>query len=180
MQIIDSKKISGLKLIKPTIFYDFRGEYVETFNRNKYSFRDANGDDISFVEDDISLSRNRVLRGLHGDDKTWKLIQCLYGEIYYVVVDLRTNSETYLQWEAFTLNDKNRNQVLVPAGCANGHLVMSTECIFSYKQSQLYSGMENQFTLKWDDPKIGIFWPIKDPILSERDKGAINFDLWKK
>ena len=172
MKISSSTKIHQLKIIKPDIFYDFRGEYVETFNQERYSFKDDQGQPIVFVEDDISMSRQYVLRGLHGDSKTWKLIQCLYGEFYYIVVDMRKDSPTYLNWEPFSLNDKNRMQVLVPAGCANGHLVLSEKCIFSYKQSQYYSGMENQFTIRWNDPKLNIFWPIKEPLLSVRDSSA--------
>lgn len=178
MQITPSKRIHNLSIIKPDVFYDFRGEYVETFNIETYQFKDDDGQPIRFVEDDISMSRQHVLRGLHGDSKTWKLIQCLMGEFYYIVVDMRKQSPTYLNWEAFTLNEKNRMQVLVPAGCANGHLVMSDRCIFSYKQSQLYSGMQNQFTVRWNDPKLTIFWPVQHPILSERDSQAIDIDQW--
>lgn len=172
MKIENSAKIQGLVIITPDIHYDFRGEYVETFNRRRYDFRDNDSRPIEFVEDDISLSRHSVLRGLHGDAKTWKLIQCLSGEFYYVVADMRPQSPTYLNWESFVLNDRNRKQVLVPAGCANGHLCLSPTCIFSYKQSQYYTGAETQFTVRWDDPKLRIFWPIRAPLLSERDAGA--------
>ena len=173
MKAIGSNKINDLKIIHTNVFYDFRGEYVETFSKKGYEeFKDYNGQPIEWLEDDISVSRQSVLRGLHGDSKTWKLIQCLWGEFYYVVVDMRKDSSTYLNWEAFTLNDKNRMQVLVPAGCANGHLVLSDKCIFSYKQSQYYSGMENQFTVRWNDPKLNIFWPVKEPMLSVRDSSA--------
>ena len=176
MQIIESRKVQDLKIIKPEVFYDFRGEYVETFNQEKYKFTDRHGKPVVFVEDDISLSKHGVLRGLHGDDKTWKLIQCLWGEIYVAVVDMRKDSPTYLQWDTFSVNDKNRNQILIPAGCANGHLCLSEKCIFSYKQSQYYSGMENQFTVRWDDPKLNIFWPIKTPMISVRDGSAKFID----
>jgi len=172
MQTSDSKKIMDLKIIKPEVFYDFRGEYIETFNAEKYKFSTAKDGEIIFVEDDISLSKKGVLRGLHGDEKTWKLIQCLWGEIYVAVVDMRKHSSTYLQWETFAINDKNRWQLLIPAGCANGHLCLSEKCIFSYKQSQIYSGMANQFTIRWDDPKLNIFWPVTNPLLSDRDATA--------
>lgn len=178
MQIHLSTKIHNLSIIQPDVFYDFRGEYVETFNAERYNFKDDNAEPIAFVEDDISMSRQHVLRGLHGDEKTWKLIQCLMGEFYYVVVDMRKDSPTYLNWEAFTLNEKNRMQVLVPAGCANGHLVMSDRCIFSYKQSQYYSGMQNQFTVRWNDPQLNIFWPVQNPILSLRDSSAVDIAQW--
>lgn len=172
MHIHPSKTIADLKELRPEVFYDFRGEYVETFNADKYAFRDASGQAITFVEDDICVSHQNVLRGLHGDLRTWKLIQCLHGEFYCVVADMRTDSSTYLRWESFLLNDRNRRQILVPAGCANAHLALSEKCIFSYKQSQYYRGMERQFTIRWDDPKLNIYWPIRNPILSQRDAGA--------
>ena len=172
MKISPSTIIADVQLIRPEIHYDFRGEYVETYSERNYQFAGRDGQPIAFVEDDISVSREGVLRGLHGDSKTWKLIQCLFGEFYYVVVDMRRDSPTHRQWESFVLNDRNRWQVLVPAGCANGHLVLSEKCVFSYKQSQYYSGANNQFTVRWDDPKLNIFWPNRQPILSARDGGA--------
>lgn len=172
MKFRESPKIKQLLFNIPEIHYDFRGEFVETFNKGIYKFLDTGNNEIEFVEDDISVSRHHVLHGLHGDDKTWKLIQCLYGEVYFVVADLRKNSSTFLQWQSFTLNDKNRMQVLVPAGCANGHLSISEKCIFSYKQSQYYSSDKNQFSIRWDDPALNIFWPIQNPILSQRDSSA--------
>jgi dTDP-4-dehydrorhamnose 3,5-epimerase len=172
MTIENSKVISDLKTISPQVFYDFRGEYVETFRKSTHDFTDREGNKVEFVEDDISMSNYSVLRGLHGDDKTWKLIQCLYGEIYIVVVDMRKDSPTYLNTESFAVNEKNRQQILVPAGCVNGHLCLSSKCIFSYKQSQYYSGAGNQFTVRWDDPKLSIFWPIKTPLVSVRDSSA--------
>ena|SRR5258705_3254512 len=176
MQVNESGKVQDLKIIKPNSFHDFRGEYLETFNTEKYRFKDWNGRDVIFVEDDISVSKKGVLRGLHGDNKTWKLIQCLWGEIFVAVVDMRKDSLTYLQWDTFSVTDKNRLQILIPAGCGNGHLCLSEKCIFSYKQSQIYSGMENQFTIRWDDPKLNIFWPEKNPTLSQRDATAKFID----
>jgi len=170
--ISESSKIPGLKLIQPDTFQDFRGEYVETFSSEKYVFSDLDGNPIEFVEDDISVSIKNTLRGLHGDSKTWKLIQCLEGSFYMVIADMRKALPSYLNREYFTLNEKNRHQLLVPAGCVNGHLVMSERCIFSYKQSQYYSGAENQITVRWDDPKLNAFWPTKNPILSQRDAEA--------
>jgi len=172
MEIRESQKVRDLRTIRPVSFNDFRGEYLETFNARDYKFKDGGGNDVIFVEDDISVSKKGVLRGLHGDDKTWKLIQCLWGEIFVAVVDMRKDSPTYLKWDSFSVSDKNRLQVLVPAGCANGHLCLSDKCIFSYKQSQYYSGSENQFTIRWDDPKLGIPWPVSDPLLSDRDSTA--------
>jgi dTDP-4-dehydrorhamnose 3,5-epimerase len=174
MQVNSGKIIADIKVISTNPFYDFRGEFLETFNKETYNFTDIAGGKIEFVEDDISVSRQHVLHGLHGDDKTHKLIQCLHGEVFFVIVDMRKESSTYLKHETFLLSDKNRLQVLVPAGCANGHLCLTEKCIFSYKQSQYYSSHKNQFSVRWDDPSLNIFWPISNPILSQRDAKA-NF-----
>ena len=168
----ESSVVPGLKLIQPTLFHDFRGEYIETFSKRDYCFQDLEGETIEFVEDDISVSTKHCLRGLHGDSKTWKLVQCIEGSFYIVIVDMRKERDTYLNHQAFTLSEKNRQQLLVPAGCVNGHLVMSERAVFSYKQSQYYSGANNQMTVRWDDPKLNLFWPIKTPILSLRDAEA--------
>jgi len=165
-----SKKLPEVAIIQPSVFYDYRGEYVETWNVE--NFKVFNKGNIKFKQDDISTSVKHTLRGLHGDTETWKLVQCLYGSMLQVVVDMREDSETYLQYDMFPINDKNRNQILVPPGFANGHLVMSEFGIFSYKQSTLYKGAGAQFTVRWDDPKINIPWPIENPILSSRDKTA--------
>jgi len=170
-----SKKLEEVAIIQPDIFYDYRGEYVETWNIENYKIFDhlVNGNQkIEFKQDDISTSVKHTLRGLHGDDKTWKLVSCVYGSLLQVVVDMRESSDTYLEYDMFSINDKNRNQILIPPGFANGHLVMSDFGIFSYKQSTLYGGPGSQFTVKWNDPKLNIPWPIDNPILSSRDKNV--------
>lgn len=162
---VSNTSLNEIRLIKPSVFEDFRGKYVETFNKEDYK---KNNISIDFVRDDISTSVKNVLRGLHYDDKTWKLIHCMYGKIYFVVADMRKDSKQYLKWEAFVLTSDNRHQVLVPPGFANGHLVLSDECIFHYKMSEYYDP-ENETGVKWNDPKLNIFWPVKDPILSQKD-----------
>ena len=156
----------GVLLIKLDIFEDFRGEYVETYNEELYR---KNGIDMKFVQDDISISTKNVLRGIHGDSETWKLISCLYGKFYLVVVNCDVNSEKFGKWESFVLSDVNRLQVLVPPKYGNAHLILSNKAIFHYKQSTYYNP-EKQFTYKWNDPKFSIWWPIKNPILSQRDE----------
>ncbi len=177
MKVSESSKIRDLRTIQPGVFHDFRGEYVETFSARAYRWTDAAGKPVEFVEDDVSVSRQHVLRGLHGDAETWKLIQCLLGEIHLVVVDMRKDSPSYLAWEAFTVNDRNRLQVLIPAGCANGHLCLSERCIFSYKQSAYYDGADKQFTVRWDDPALRIWWPVREPLLSQRDSAAAFLEV---
>jgi len=152
----------------PTMFEDVRGSYVEIFNQKQY--KEA-GIDVGFVEEDISTSTRHVLRGIHGDTRTWKLISCLVGKFYLVVINWDEKSSQYGKWESFVLSDTNRMQVLVPPKFGNGHLVMSEMAIFHYKQSAYYD-RASQFTLLWDDPSLGIWWPVKSPILSRRDEGA--------
>ena len=158
--------LEGVLLIEPlTIFEDFRGEYVELYNCTAYQ---AAGIQYEFVQDDISVSRKHVLRGIHGDDKTAKLISCLHGAFYLVVVNNIPDSSQYRQWTAFTLSDRNRSQVLVPPGFGNGHAVLTDIAMFHYKQTSTYD-RASQFTLMWDDPALNIWWPIDNPIISQRD-----------
>lgn len=162
--IIEDTDLDGIKLIKPTVHEDYRGTNFESYNASEY-YKIPN----QFVVDSISTSRKHVLRGIHGDHRTTKLISCLYGTIYFVVLDCRSGSKTFHQWQAFTLSDRNKYQVLVPPGFGNAHLVMSDECVFSYKLDQHYE-RSSQFTLRWNDDQFNIYWPIKHPILSERDR----------
>ena len=164
---IQKTKLSGVLLITPpTMFEDFRGEYVELYNEKIY--KEA-GIDIGFLQDDISVSSRHVLRGIHGDRNTTKLVSCLYGKFYLVVVNNIAGHPQYRQWDAFTLSEKNRRQVLIPAGFGNGHVVLSETAIFHYKQSSYYD-RSGQFTLIWNDPKLNIWWPVKVPVVSQRDE----------
>jgi len=166
---VSKTKLDGVLLIKPpTIFEDFRGTYVETYNEKLY--REA-GIRVKFVQDDISVSARNVLRGIHGDNETWKLVSCLFGKLYLVVVNWDKGSAQFGQWESFILSEQNKLQVLVPPKFGNSHLVLSRQAIFHYKQSAYYNPAL-QFTLLWNDPKLNIRWPIKNPILSQRDKAG--------
>jgi dTDP-4-dehydrorhamnose 3,5-epimerase len=166
---VSKTKLDGVLLIKPTtVFEDFRGCYVEMYNEKLYT--DV-GIRVKFVQDDISVSSRHVLRGVHGDAETWKLVSCLHGRFYLVVVNNDSASPQVGQWEAFTLSDQNRLQVLIPPKFGNGHVVLSEQAIFHYKQSTYYN-RAGQFTLLWNDPKLKIWWPIANPIVSQRDMGA--------
>lgn len=161
-------KLDGVLVIKPpTVFEDFRGHYVELYNEALYA---EAGVRVKFVQDDISVSVRHVLRGIHGDGVTWKLISCLLGRIYVVTVNNDSSTPQYRQWESFVLSEDNRLQVLIPPKCGTAHLVLSEQAIFHYKQSTYYD-RASQFTLRWDDPKLNIWWPVKNPILSRRDAG---------
>ena len=145
-------------------FTDYRGDLYTTWKEGDF--------DLKFNHDKVSTSRKNVLRGIHGDSKSWKLVTCLYGDIYFVIVDNRETSETFLKWDSMTLNSSNKKQVLVPPGVGNGFLVMSDQCVFHYKWAYTgtYADVDEQFTIMWDDPFIGFDWPIDNPILSRRDK----------
>lgn len=149
-----------LRVTPPFVFHDDRGSNVETWNAKM-----RHGPDITFVQDSVTTSVRRVIRGIHGDTKTWKLVSCLFGKIFLVVVDVRL-----LKWKAFTLTPGG-DQVLIPPGFGNGHQVESDVALFGYKLSE-FTDTENQFSLRWDDPRLGIKWPINNPILSARDGGS--------
>jgi len=159
-------KLKGVLLIKPDIFKDIRGEFIETYNEKLYR---KQGIDIKFIQDDIAVSKKNVLRGIHGDNLTWKLISCLYGKLYQVVVNCDKSSKNFGKWQSFILSDKNRFQLLVPPKHGNAYLVLSNKAIFSYKQSTYYN-RKSQFSYKWNNPRFNISWLIKNPILSKRDK----------
>lgn len=165
MEVVKTK-LDGVLVIKPDVFEDHRGEYVETYNEDLYR---KNGIDIRFVQDDISISTKDVLRGIHGDSGTWKLISCLLGKFYLVVVNCDAGSNDFGRWQSFVLSDRNRHQVLVPPNHGNGHLILSERAIFHYKQSTYYDP-SRQFTYRWNDPKLNIWWPVKAPLLSQRDE----------
>jgi dTDP-4-dehydrorhamnose 3,5-epimerase len=164
--IITKTKLDGVLLIKLDGFEDHRGEYVELYNEKLYRSKGIN---INFVEDDISIATRGVIKGIHGDSSTWKLISCLHGRFYLVVVNCDIESNDYGKWESFVLSDTNKHQVLVPPKYGNGHLCLSEKSIFHYKQSEYYDS-SRQFTVKWNDSKFNIWWPIKNPILSKRDE----------
>ena len=173
-----------------TNFSDERGRYVETWNLHQYkqamralwdklypfpSLYNLLWQNIEWVQDDISVSGQGVLRGIHGDTRTWKLVSCLEGEFCLIVVNNRKGTEDYLRWIGFVLRESEPRQILIPPGFGNGHLVLSKRAIFHYKQSTYYKGADHQFSLRWDDPELNIFWPLlpgQQPILSQRDAEA--------
>jgi dTDP-4-dehydrorhamnose 3,5-epimerase len=163
---VEKTQLDGVLLLVPEAFEDFRGEYVEIYNEAELL---RHGITCKFVQDDISISSRNVLRGLHGDQSTWKLISCLHGSFYFVVANCDTESPSFGKWQSFTLSDRNHHQVLVPPRHGNGHLVLSDTAVFHYKQTTYYDP-RGQFTYTWNDPKLGIWWPIRNPILSRRDE----------
>lgn len=165
---VSATKLDGVLLIEPpTIFEDHRGRYIEFYNRELYQ---KNGISQTFLQDDFSISTRHVLKGFHGDAHTWKLVGCPYGKFYFVVVNWDEKSAQYRQWEAFNLSDTNNLQVLVPPKFGSAHLVLSETAVFHYKQTSYYD-RKSQFTISWNNPELGVWWPVKDPITSFRDRG---------
>tara|TARA_B100002019_G_scaffold290226_1_gene307407 strand:+ start:1204 stop:1725 length:522 start_codon:yes stop_codon:yes gene_type:complete len=165
---IKSEVFSDVKILEPEPFFDYRGDMWTFWEKENEVLPKGQEWKIS----KFSRSRKDVLRGLHGDEVTWKNISCVWGEIYLVIVDNRKDSETYLDWEGLVLSDKNHRSVLIPPGFLNGHLCLSQECLFHYTQSypNEYVDWMNQTNMKWDDERLTIDWPIKNPILNWRDK----------
>jgi len=168
VKVVDTN-LHGVKLIQPERFVDFRGSYLEIYDSKK--FLDNTGQHIDFVQDDISVSKRNVLRGLHGDFKTTKLVTVLRGTGYALIADNRKDSPTYMKWQSFTLSDQNMNMLLLPAGIGNSILSLEDDLIYYYKQNTHFSEGK-QFTIKWNDPDWKFWWPVKHPILSRRDESG--------
>jgi dTDP-4-dehydrorhamnose 3,5-epimerase len=169
IKVTESKILPEIILVQPKPFHDYRGE-MWTFWEEETNILPLQHE---FKISKFTRSRKNVLRGLHGDNETWKYISCVWGEIYLVVVDNRKDSVNYLKWDSFTVTDRNHLSVLVPPGFVNGHLCLSEECLFHYAQSypSTYVDVNEQDVLKWNDVRLGIDWPTGvKPILSERDR----------
>ncbi len=160
-------EIAGLLIIEPQVFGDARGYFMETWNRQRY--REA-GLASEFVQDNVSFSRRGILRGLHFQNPfgQGKLVYALHGEVFDVAVDLRQSSPTFGRWHGLTLSAENQRQFFIPPGFAHGFAVLSETAMFAYKCTELYAP-QNEVTLAWNDPEIGIHWPIESPRLSVKD-----------
>ena len=165
MEVVKTK-LEGVLLIKPDVFEDFRGTFTETYNEEAYK---KIGITDHFTQDDMSVSVKHVLRGIHMEPSIAKIISCGYGKLYCVVVNCDEKSKDFGKWDAFTLTDRNRWQVYVPPKHGIGHLVLSETGMFHYKQSGYYDPA-GQKSYRHNDPKFKVWWPIKNPILSQRDE----------
>jgi len=143
---------------------DYRGEIYTTYKNEL--------EGMYFNHDKICIRYKNVLIGIHGDFNTHKLITCLYGRVYAVLVDNRKDSKDYQKYKSYILGHENKKQLLIPPGIGNSFVVLSDLCIYNYKLSYdgEYTDHDKQFTLKWNDPLYNIDWPIENPILSKRDK----------
>lgn len=158
-------RLAGLKLIIPKVFSDERGYFFETYRKDSYLGLEL------FVQDNLSFSHQNTIRGLHFQSSPGqaKLVSCLEGEIWDVAVDIRPDSPTFMQWEAALLNDQNHHQLYLPVGFAHGFCVLSPRALVHYKVSSPYNP-ETEKTIRWNDPDLGIAWPVNEPILSPRDR----------
>lgn len=157
--------LEGMLLIEPDVYHDERGRFHEVWNRSRYP------DFPAFDQDNLSRSRRGVLRGLHYQhpNAQGKLVSCPSGEVFDVGVDLRRGSPTFGQWWGTTLSGENHRQLWIPPGFAHGFAALADDSLLLYKCAGLYSPGDDR-TLLWDDPDIGVDWPITDPILSEKDR----------
>lgn len=162
-------------VIEPEVFGDNRGFFLETYNENNY--RSIVGEDINFVQDNHSFSTYGSLRGLHFqlNQPQGKLVRVTHGEVLDVVVDLRVESSSFLSWYSVILSAENRKQIWIPPGIAHGFLVLSDSADFEYKCSAYYAP-NDEYTLLWNDKKIGIDWPIQNPVLSKKDSKGLSLD----
>ena len=160
--------IPDVILIKPTVFEDHRGYFMETYHIDKFN---SGGIKCNFVQDNHARSVYNTLRGLHFQVKypQAKLLRCLKGKVFDVAIDIRQDSPNYGQWVGEELSEENKYQLFIPEGFAHGYYVMSDTAEIIYKCSEIYHPEDEQGIL-WNDPDIGIEWPERDPILSEKDR----------
>lgn len=169
---VEETALPGVLLVTPQVFGDDRGFFMETYNQEKAR---ASGLPESFVQDNHSKSSYGVLRGLHYQSPQWqgKLVRVVQGEIFDVAVDIRAGSPSFGQWVGFSLNEDNKQQLYVPEGFAHGFCVTSETAEVVYKCTSLYAP-EQEGSLLWNDPEVGIEWPIDAPKLSAKDEAGVG------
>jgi dTDP-4-dehydrorhamnose 3,5-epimerase len=172
MNVIKTK-LKDCVIIKPKVFGDERGYFLETFQADRYD--ELAGISLPFVQDNHSRSSKGVLRGLHFQKTKpqGKLVRVVKGEVYDVAVDIRKSSPTYGKWEAVFLSEENKTQFWVPPGFAHGFLVLSEIADFEYKCTDYYDPSD-EGVLSWNDPSLNISWPLASPKLSEKDANALE------
>ena len=176
MEIIDLP-LAGAKLIKPRVFRDTRGFFLESYSAPRYA---AAGMNESWVQDNHSLSRRNSVRGLHYQSTPGqaKLVRVTRGRIYDVLVDIRVGSPTFGQWHGLEIDAEEHNQVYIPVGFAHGFAVLSDVAEVQYKVSTPYNGA-TECAIRWNDPEVGVAWPVQEPVLSERDQQSESFAAFK-
>ena len=166
-----SEILEDVKIIIPSVHSEKRGEIWTSFSKDV--FGKLLPENLQFNHDKFSSSYKNVLRGIHGDHKSWKLVSCVSGDVMQVAVDMRENSRSLLKWEAYNLGDTDHSMILLPPGFGNAFYVKSAVATYHYKLAYIgdYIDADEQFSIAWDDPRLSINWPVDDPILSERDGG---------
>jgi dTDP-4-dehydrorhamnose 3,5-epimerase len=172
-------KLDGVVLIDTDYFRDDRGFFLENWHRRTYA---EHGLDLDFVQDNHSRSAKGVLRGLHYQDATapmGKLVRCTVGAILDAAVDIRLSSPTFGQWISAELSDANMRQIYVPGGFAHGFVTLSDFAEVQYKCTGFYTP-PSEGTIAWNDPDVGIAWPIAEPLLSGRDQKGMSLQEYRR
>ena len=170
---VTQTEIADVLLIEPDVFGDARGYFFESFSAKRYA---ESGVQTSFVQDNVSRSQRGILRGLHMQSPPsaqGKLVSVVVGEVYDVAVDARLGSPTFGKFVGYYLSAENKRQLYIPEGFAHGFCVTSEEAIFTYKCTAYYDPKAD-LSVAWDDPALGIPWPIKDPMLSAKDQKGLR------
>jgi dTDP-4-dehydrorhamnose 3,5-epimerase len=173
--VLTECKIKGLYIIEPRVFEDSRGVFYETFNEK--IFLDNIGINLSFVQDNESISKKNVLRGLHFQNPPFaqgKLVRVVSGSVIDVAVDLRQSSDTYGQYELLELSAENKKQFWIPPGFAHGFVALEENTIFNYKCTNYYHPLSER-TIQWNDATLNIKWQVENPIISEKDQKGLDF-----
>jgi dTDP-4-dehydrorhamnose 3,5-epimerase len=168
----EQTRITGAWLLTPGVHEDARGSFRETYRAEALA---ALGLPTHFVQDNVSESSRGVLRGLHNADGMAKLTQVVHGETYHVIADLRPDSPTYRTWQAFEFSSRRPALLYVPPGVANGFCVVSAHAAVHYKQTRYYDPAAER-RVRWNDPTLGVIWPITNPQLSDQDRDAPGFE----
>jgi len=171
MQVLTTS-LPGVLILEPRVFGDARGFFMESWSRARYA---EVGIDVDFVQDNLSFSRRGVLRGLHFQNPhaQGKLVYVLQGAVHDVAVDIRVGSPSFGQWTAVELSAENRRQFYIPPGFAHGFCVTSETALFVYKCTDVYHP-ETEGSVLWNDPDLGIDWPLADPELSAKDRAGLR------
>ncbi len=173
MKVIETP-LEGVLVVEPRVFEDHRGYFMETHHLTRYR---SLGIDGPFVQDNLSYSIRGTLRGMHYQLKKpqAKLVQATGGRIYDVVIDIRRNSPTFGKWFGIELSDRNKRQLFVGHGLAHGFCVLSESALVTYKCTDFYDPSD-EGGLLWSDPRVGVDWPLSEPLLSEKDRAYPTLD----
>jgi len=172
----EKTEIEGLIIITPDVFRDDRGMFLETFRADMF---EKNGLPTHFAQDNRSISKRHVLRGLHLQKPPYaqgKLVSVAHGAVLDVAVDLRKNSPTYGKWKSVLLSEENKLFLWIPEGFAHGFVALEDDTVFQYKCTKIYH-KESEISIRWNDPNLNIDWGVANPILSEKDAAAPLFNF---